>query len=69
MHQIDYVVWKEADAFVSKCLNVEVASCGDTREEAILNLREAITLYFEDENNPQYAPVELVEVGSTLVDA
>ena len=69
MHQIEYVVWKEGDMYVSHCLNVEVASCGDTREEAISNLKEAVTLYFEDGEGLEFLAVDAVETGKALVDA
>ena len=45
---LNYVVFEEDGAFVARCLDVEVASEGDSREEAVLNLREALELYFED---------------------
>lgn len=41
-------VWKEGDWFVSQCLEVDVASQGETEEEALANLREALELYFEE---------------------
>ena len=37
---------------VARCLEVEVASQGETIEEALANLREALELYFEDETLP-----------------
>ncbi len=49
MKKIKYVVYREGKFFVSRCLNVEVASFGETIGEATLNLREALELYFEDE--------------------
>jgi predicted RNase H-like HicB family nuclease len=69
MHQINFVVWKEEDAYVSHCLNVEVASCGETREEAIENLQEAVTLYFEDGEAVEFVSIDSVEIGTTLVNA
>ena len=33
---------------VARCLDVEVTSQGETVEEALDNLREALELYFED---------------------
>lgn len=45
---LKYVVFAEDGAFVARCLDVEVASEGDTNEEAIANLREALELYFDD---------------------
>ncbi|MCS7008013.1 MAG: type II toxin-antitoxin system HicB family antitoxin [Thermoleophilia bacterium] len=37
----------------SWCLEVEVANQGETSEEALENLREALELYFEDTPLPE----------------
>lgn len=42
------VVWKEKEGFVSKCPELGVASWGDTFEEAVDNLKEAVELYIEN---------------------
>jgi len=42
------VVWKETEGYVSKCPELGVASCGDSFEEAVFNLREAVELYLEN---------------------
>jgi predicted RNase H-like HicB family nuclease len=42
------VVWKEAEDYVSKCPELGVASAGDSFDEAIRNLREAVELYLEN---------------------
>jgi predicted RNase H-like HicB family nuclease len=42
------VVWKEPEGYVSKCSELGVASCGDSLEEAIINLKEAVELYLEN---------------------
>jgi predicted RNase H-like HicB family nuclease len=42
------VVWRETEGYVSKCPELGVASCGDTFDEAIRNLREAVELYLEN---------------------
>ena len=49
---LNALVWKEEKWFVSKCLEVELASQGKTKEEALKNLEEALELYFEDEKLP-----------------
>jgi predicted RNase H-like HicB family nuclease len=46
--QINNAVWKEGDYFVAQCLNVDVSSFGDTKNDALSNLQEALELYFED---------------------
>jgi predicted RNase H-like HicB family nuclease len=45
-------VTKDGEWYVSRCLEVEVASQGETLDEALANLREALELYFEDEPAP-----------------
>lgn len=39
------VVWKEADWFVAQCREFEVASQGETKQEALDNLSEAIEVH------------------------
>ncbi len=46
--KLNYVVVQEEDAFVARCLDVEVASDGATEAEAVAALKEALELYFED---------------------
>jgi predicted RNase H-like HicB family nuclease len=46
--QINNVVWKEGDYYVAQCLNIDVSSFGDKKEEALSNLQEALELYFEE---------------------
>jgi len=50
MRTFDYtvVVWKEKEAYVSKCPELGVASCGDSITEATENLKEAVELYLEN---------------------
>jgi predicted RNase H-like HicB family nuclease len=42
------VIWKESEGYVSKCSELGVASCGDSFEHAVSNLREAVELYLEN---------------------
>jgi predicted RNase H-like HicB family nuclease len=42
------VIWKEGNAYVSKCPETGVASCGDSPEEALRHLKEAVELYLEN---------------------
>ena len=39
-------VWQENEWFVAQCLEIDIASQGETEKEAIENLREAIELYY-----------------------
>ena len=39
------LVWKEDKLFVAKSVEVEIASQGKTKKEALANLKEALELY------------------------
>jgi predicted RNase H-like HicB family nuclease len=64
MKNIQYssVVWQEGQYFVAQCLNVDVSSFGDNKEEALMNLQEALSLYFEEGEPQTYAPISNPEI-------
>ncbi len=45
--QFTAVIEKEGDGYVSLCPELDVASQGDTVEEASANLKEAVELFFQ----------------------
>ncbi len=45
--QLTAIIEREGDGYVSLCPELDIASQGDTIEEARNNLREAIELFFE----------------------
>jgi predicted RNase H-like HicB family nuclease len=45
--QLTAIIEREGDGYVSLCPEVDIASQGDTIEEARENLREALELFFE----------------------
>ncbi len=55
-------VWREGDWFVAQCLEVDVASQGKTEEEALVNLREALELHFEEPQATAAPQLHRVEV-------
>jgi predicted RNase H-like HicB family nuclease len=42
------LIEREGDGFVSLCPELDIASQGSSVEEALANLKEALTLFFED---------------------
>ncbi len=38
---------QESEWFVAQCLEIDIASQGETEEEALANIREAVGLYLE----------------------
>jgi predicted RNase H-like HicB family nuclease len=70
MKSFKYVVYQEDKYFVSQCLNVDVSSFGETAQTAIDNLKEAVELYFEDENFDQfYQPIGEMFTGEVQLNA
>jgi len=45
--QLTAIIEREGDGYVSLCPELDIASQGDTVEEARLNLVEALELFFE----------------------
>ena len=50
--ELTAAITHEGELFVARCLEVDVTSQGDSMEDALTNLKEALGLYFEDENEP-----------------
>jgi len=55
-HSSHALVWKEGKYFVAKCLEIEVASQGESKKEVLANLKEAVELYLEDEKVSKLPP-------------
>jgi len=58
-------LWREGDFVVARCLQNNVSSFGVNRKEAMKNVKEALSLYFEDENEVEtpivkYPKLELI---------
>lgn len=69
MENFDYIIWQEGEHFVSKCLNVEVSSFGNTKKEALEMLKDALRLYFQDNDNCEILKIENPELGRELINA
>jgi predicted RNase H-like HicB family nuclease len=46
--KVTVVIQKDDDWYVAKCIENSIASQGKTVEEAMINLKEALELYYED---------------------
>jgi len=59
-------VWREGNWYVSQCLELDIASQGETEDEALENLKEALELHFEapQATRPPQLRVIEVEVGA-----
>ncbi len=60
--QFSVSVWKEDDLYVAQCLDVDVASQGESEDEALANLREALELHFEAPHAATMPEVRVIEV-------
>ena len=61
------IVWKEGKHYVAQCLNVDVSSFGNTKKEALVNLQEALVLYFEDNKSVKTSKIEHPELVDLML--
>ena len=55
-------VWRDGTWYVSQCLELDIASQGETEEEAIANLKEALELHFEPPQATRLPKIRTIEV-------
>jgi predicted RNase H-like HicB family nuclease len=55
-------VWREGDWYVTQCLEIDIASQGETEEEALANLKEALELHLEPPLATRPAEIRTIEV-------
>ena len=53
-------VIQEPPRYVARCLEIEVTSQGETVEDALRNLREALELYYEDQPLPDHIETPII---------
>ena len=59
MREFSVSVWQEGEWYVAQALEVDVASQGESEEEALTNLRvRRLTLHFEA---PTYFPYDMLD--------
>lgn len=56
-------IFKEGRTFVAHALELDVASCGGSREKAVKNLKEAVRLFLEEAEHRGTLPQILQEAG------
>ncbi|HEY3783407.1 MAG TPA: hypothetical protein VGL56_20180 [Fimbriimonadaceae bacterium] len=56
-------VWQEGDLFVAQCLDVDVASQGESETEALYALAEALQLHFTEPVATVLPKVATIEVN------
>ena len=61
--ELHAIVWKEDKLFIAKFLELELASQGETKKEALTNLQEALDLYLEDEDTHELKFPLIEDVG------
>jgi predicted RNase H-like HicB family nuclease len=62
---LKHIIWQEGEHYVAQCLNVDVSSFGNSKENAIANLKEALELYFEDMPVSEIQLVQNPEIVTT----
>ncbi|MGL5944289.1 MAG: type II toxin-antitoxin system HicB family antitoxin [Waterburya sp.] len=54
----------EQSGYIAECLEISVVTQGETLDEVVLNLKEAVSLHLEDENPAEFG---LIDNPSILV--
>jgi predicted RNase H-like HicB family nuclease len=52
MRKLHYTLYREESDFVAQCLDYDISSFGSTEQEALANLKEAVELYLEGNDEP-----------------
>ena len=60
--QFTAVISQEDEWFVAQCLEVDVASQGESQEKALGNLREALELHFDEPRATVIPRVQTLEI-------
>ena len=71
MQSFTCLIKKEGNQYASLCVELDIASCGDTKKEAIEGLKNAIEAYLEymiseGRENEIYRPVPMDELKDFL---
>jgi len=67
--ELSAVVWREEGIYVALCPELDVASQGKSVEGSLVNLKEALELYLEDEDveKPSKAEAPIVTIVKVKV--
>jgi predicted RNase H-like HicB family nuclease len=65
---IEVVFYREGEKWLAQALNVEVATFGDSLDEARAAIKEALELYFEDEADAEVLEVSDARLEEVLVE-
>ncbi len=60
---VTFTIEREGDQFVSKCVELGTASCGDSEQEALDNILDATELYLNMLNDLGESEGELAQKG------
>jgi len=56
-------VWREDGWYIAQCIEVDIASQGETEETAIENLKEALELHFDSPQATVFPRITQIEVN------
>jgi predicted RNase H-like HicB family nuclease len=70
MHDLNLqlVVYGEGEHHVAQCLSLDVSSFGDTEDDAVANLHEALELYLEDAPGNELPLIDAPEVRTLTLE-
>lgn len=64
--QLTFVIRKEPDFWIARCLEQDVFTQGTTLDELMINIKEAVELHFEEEL--ESGPIQILSLSQTDVE-
>lgn len=65
--EFHFTIWREGKSYIAQCIEIDVASCGDSYQEALANVKEALELYLEDADPDEILEVESPQLAVTTI--
>jgi len=62
-------IYFDGEYYCARCLNMDVFTQGKTIDEAMNNLKEAVSLHLEDEKLPKSSILAMMEVEPLALEA
>ena len=66
-HNFTITTWKEDGLYVAQCLDIDVSSFGNSQNEALENIKEAIELYLEDSKELDIPDINTPTITQTKI--
>jgi len=64
--QVTFIIKKESDFWIAKCIDQDIFTQGSTLDELMQNIKEAVELHFEEYLNKE--PIQILSLSQIEVE-